>query len=176
MRAGFGSQRGMAKDRREAVTLDPLEGALTTAELMDLVRGGGPFAPGAVVQGDEMLETISELLRNNAHPDYVTVMASEAITRDYAGPEGFKEAWSDWLSPYESFRIEVDQVIPLENRLVFTVRQIVTTRHSSVEVATPSASVWWFEDGMVRQAAFYLDARAGLKAAGIASPDRPSGG
>jgi hypothetical protein len=163
----------VAKDRREAVTLDPLEGALTTAELIELVRTGGPFAPGAVVPGEEMLEAITELLRHNAHPDYVTVMASEAITQDYAGPEGFKEAWSDWLSPYESFRIEVDEVIPLEDRLVFTVRQIVTTRHSSVEVETPSASVWWFEDGMVRRAAFYLDQRAGLKAAGIAAPDRP---
>jgi hypothetical protein len=146
---------------------------LTTTELMELIGQGGPFSPGSSIEGGEMLQAVTELLRHNAHPDYVTVMASESVTQDYTGPEGFEEAWTDWLTPYESFRIEFDEVIQLEDRLVFTVRQIVTTRHSSVEVETPSASVWWFEDGKIRQAGFYLDRRAGLKAAGIAAPDRP---
>jgi ketosteroid isomerase-like protein len=163
----------VAKDTRGAVSLDPLEGALTTAELIELISSGGPFSAGSTIEGDEMIEAVTELLRHNAHPDYVTMMVSESMTEDYAGPEGFREAWSDWMSPYRSFRVEFDEVIQLEDKLVFTVRQIVTTRHSSVEVETPSASVWWFEDGRIRQAGFYLDRRAGLKAAGIASPDRP---
>jgi ketosteroid isomerase-like protein len=150
-----------------------LEGALTTAELRELIARGGPFSPGAVVEGDELIDAVTELLRHNAHPDYVTVMASEAITQDYPGPEGFADAWSDWISPYEGFRIEVDEVLKLEDRLVFRVRQIATTKHSGVEVETPSAAVWWLEDGQVRQAAFYLDQQAGLKAAGIVPPDRP---
>jgi hypothetical protein len=152
-----------------------MAGALSTAELIELISEGGPFSPGRVLKADEMIEAVSELLRHNAHPDYVTLMVSESVTQDYAGPEGFKEAWEDWVTPYESFRVELDEVIPLEDKLVFTVRQIVTTRHSSVEVETPSAAVWWIEDGQMRQAAFYLDRRAGLKAAGIAAPDRPPG-
>jgi ketosteroid isomerase-like protein len=140
---------------------------------MDLVAAGGPFTAGASVDGREFVDVVSQLLRENAHPDYVTVMVSESVTLDYAGPEGFKEAWEDWLSPYESFRTEVEEVIKLEDKLVFTVRQIVTTRHSSVEVETPSAAIWWFEDGKIRQGGFYLDRQAGLKAAGLAAPDRP---
>ena len=146
---------------------------LTTAELMELISEGGPFSPGSSIEGGEMLQAVTELLRHNAHPDYVTVMASESVTQEYSGPEGFEEAWTDWLTPYESFRIKFDEVIQLEDRLVFTVMQIVTTRQSSVEVETPSASVWWFEDGKIRRAGFYLDRQAGLKAAGIAAPDRP---
>ena len=163
----------MAKDTRRTVTLDPLEGALTTVELMALISNQGPFSPGSSVAGEEMVETVTEVLRHNAHEDYATLMVSEAATLDYQGVEGFREAWTDWLSPYESFRIEMDEVIQLEDKLVFVVRQIATTLHSSVEVETPSAAIWWFEDGRVRQAAFYLDRQAGLKAAGIASPDRP---
>jgi hypothetical protein len=144
-----------------------LEGSLTTAELIELISSQGPFAPGTSLQGEEMIGAVTELLRRNAHQDYVTVMVSESITQDYAGPEGFREAWEDWITPYESFRVELDEVIRLEDKLVFAVRQIVSTRHSSVEVETPSAAVWWFEDGQVRQAAFYLDRRAGLKAAGV---------
>jgi SnoaL-like protein len=150
-----------------------MAGALSTAELIELISEGGPFSPGTRLEGDEMIEVVSELLRHNAHPDYLTLMVSEAVTQDYPGPEGFKEAWEDWISPYESFRIELDEVIRLEDKLVFTVRQIVTTRQSSVEVETPSAAVWWIEDGQMRQAGFYLDRRAGLKAAGLAAPDRP---
>jgi ketosteroid isomerase-like protein len=153
-----------------------MAGALSTAELIELISEGGPFSPGTALQGDEMIEAVSDLLRHNAHPDYVTLMVSESQTFDYSGPEGFEEAWTDWLSPYESFRIELDEVIRLEDKLVFAVRQIVTTRHSSVEVETPSAAVWWFDDGQIRQAAFYLDRQAGLKAAGIAAPDSPPDG
>jgi hypothetical protein len=140
---------------------------------MKVVRDDGPFTPGSSVDGDEMLEQISELLDQAAHPEYVTVMASEAVTQDYSGPDGFREAWSDWLTPYEQFRVIFDEVIELEDKLVFLVRQIATTRHSAVEVETSSASVWWFEDGKVRQAGFYLDRQSGLKAAGMSTPDRP---
>jgi ketosteroid isomerase-like protein len=163
----------VAKDTRGTVTLDPVEGELTTVELMALISNQGPFSPGSSVEGEEMVEAVTEVLRHNAHKDYVTLMVSEAASLDYPGVEGFREAWTDWLSPYESFRIELDEVIQLEDTLVFVVRQLATTRQSSVEVETPSASVWWFEDARVKQAAFYLDRQAGLKAAGIASPDRP---
>jgi ketosteroid isomerase-like protein len=151
-----------------------MERALSTSELMELIRSGGPFSAGTSLDGGEMVDAVTEVLRHNAHPDYVTLMVSEAVSQDYPGVEGFREAWSDWMSPYEHFRVELDEVLTLEDRLVFSVRQIAKTRHSEVEVETPSAAVWWFEDGQIRQAAFYLDRQAGLQAAGIKAPDRPS--
>jgi SnoaL-like protein len=151
-----------------------MAGQLTTTELARLISQEGPFSPGSQIEGEQMIATVTELLRHNAHPDYVTVMASESVTQDYSGPAGFEEAWSDWTSPYEGFRIEFEDVVQLDDKVVFLVKQIATTRHSAVEVVTPSASVWWLEDAQVRQAAFYLDRQAGLKAAGI-DPDRPAG-
>jgi SnoaL-like domain len=150
-----------------------MSGELTTAELAALISEGGPFAAGNSLTGDELVDSVTELLRHSAHPKFVTVMVSESVTQDYAGIEGFKEAWTDWLSPYEGFRIELDEVIRIDDKVVFLVRQIATTRHSSVEVETPSTAVWWLEDGKIRKAGFYLDRRAGLKAAGLASPDHP---
>ncbi len=146
---------------------------LSTQELATLISEGGPFAAGTRMSGEEVIESITDLLRHTAHPEFVTVMASESVTQDYAGVEGFEEAWTDWVSPYEGFWIEVEEVIQLEDKVVFLVRQIATTRQSSVEVETPSAAVWWIEHGRLRQAGFYLDRQAGLKAAGLASPDRP---
>jgi hypothetical protein len=152
-----------------------MAGALSTDELIALISEGGPLSAGTTLEGEQMIEVLSELLRHNAHPDYVTLMVSESQTFDYSGVDGFREAWEDWISPYESFRVVLDEVIPLEDKLLFTVRQIVTTRQSSVEVETPSATVWWIEDGLIRQAAFYLDRRAALEAAGLTSPDRAPG-
>jgi ketosteroid isomerase-like protein len=145
---------------------------LTTGQLAALIGQGGPFSAGESVTGDQIVEIVSELLRHTAHPEFRTVMTSESVTQEYSGLEGFREAWSDWLYPYERFRIEFDDVMQLDDRVVFLVRQVVTTRHSGVEVETPSASIWWVEDGQIREAAFYLDRRAGLKAAGL-DPDRP---
>jgi hypothetical protein len=147
---------------------------LTTAQLAALIGERGPFAPGMSIEGDQMIEITTELLRQSAHPEFSTVMASESVSQDYPGVNGFSEAWRDWVSPYESMRIEFDEVIRLEDRIVFLVRQLAKTRHSEVEVETPSAAVWWLDDGRVRKAAFYLDRRSGLKAAGL-DPDRQSG-
>lgn len=125
--------------------------------------------------GDEIIGSVTEVLRQYAHPQFVTVMLSESVTQSYEGVEGFKEAWSDWLSPYAGYRIELDDVIQLDDRLLFLVRQVATTQHNEVEIETPSAAVWWLEDGQIRQVAFYLDRRAGMTAAGF-DPDRPSSG
>ena len=152
-----------------------MSGDLSTAELAALISQGGPFSAGRSLTGDELVDSVTQLLRYNAHPEFVTLMVSESVTQDYAGVEGFEEAWSDWITPYERFRIELDETIQRDDKVIFLVRQIATTLHSSVEVETPSAAVWWLEDGQIRQAAFYLDQQAGMRAAGLTSPDRQPG-
>jgi ketosteroid isomerase-like protein len=147
-----------------------MAGRLTTDELAQLISEGGPFSPGSAVDAEQLIQLVTDLLRANSHPDYVTVMVSESVRRDYPGAAGFKEAWSDWMSPYESFRLEFDRVIRADDKLVFLVRQIAKPRDSAVEFEAQGASVWLLQDGEIREAAFYLDWRAGLEAAGI-DPD-----
>jgi ketosteroid isomerase-like protein len=118
---------------------------------------------------------MTTLIRDNVHPEFVTIMLSESgVAQEYRGVDGFREALRDWISPYERFRLVVDETIPLDDRIVFLARQVARTKHDGVEIETPSASVWWLEDGLVRQASFYLDQRAGLQAAGL-DPNRDRG-
>ena len=143
-----------------------------TAELIESIRRGAMFSGGTVLEGSEGIDQMTALLRDNAHPQFVTVMTSESgIPREFKGVEGFREALSDWISPYESFRLEIDEVIPLDDGIVFLARQVATTKHDEVVIETASATVWWLEDGMISEARFYLDRRAGLEAAGL-DPDR----
>jgi hypothetical protein len=147
----------------------------STAELIDLIRQGVMFSGGTVLEGNEGIEQMTTLIRDNVHPEFVTIMLSESgVAQEYSGVDGFREALSDWISPYERFRLVVDETIPLDDRIVFLARQVATTKHDGVEIETPSASVWWLEDGLVRQASFYLDQRAGLHAAGL-DPNRDRG-
>jgi hypothetical protein len=144
----------------------------TTAELIELIRQGVMISGGTVLEGNEGIDQMAEILRDNSHPEFVTIMASESgMPLEYKGLEGFREALTDWISPYESFRLEIDEAIPLVDKIVFLARQVATTKHDGVEIETTSASVWWLEDGVIRQTGFYLDQRAGLQAAGV-DPDR----
>src|SRR5882757_5039901 len=109
-----------------------------------------------------------EAIRDHVHPDFVTLMTSESgVPTESRGIEGFREALTDWISPYASFRLEIDEAIVQEDKLIFLARQVATTKHGGVEVETESATIWWLEDGVITQAVFYLDRKAALKAAGI---------
>jgi ketosteroid isomerase-like protein len=144
----------------------------TTAELTELIQQGAMFARGTVMEGREAFGMIEALLAEAAAPDFVTIMHSQAAVQEYEGIAGFREALTDWMSPYERFRLAFDEVLVENNKVVFLVRQLARTKHQSVEMETPSATVWWAEDGQISQAGFYLDQAMALKAAGI-DPDRP---
>ncbi len=117
---------------------------------------------------------MAEIIRQRAHPEFVTLMTSEsAVPTEWRGVEGFKEALTDWISPYESFRLELEETIVMEDKIVFLARQVATTKHAAVEVVTESATIWWLDGRQIRQAVFYLDQQAALKAAGLVAPDRP---
>jgi hypothetical protein len=147
----------------------------STAQLVELIRQGVLPSTGSEMDGDGMLDLMTELLSQRAHPEFVTVMVDQTgRAAEYDGIAGFREGLTDFMSPYDSYRLRIDEVIEAGDALVFLVRQIGVTKHGGVEVESPGATVWWAEDGMIRQAAFYIDQRAALKAAGI-DPDRPSG-
>jgi ketosteroid isomerase-like protein len=147
----------------------------STEQLVDLIRQGVLPAAGTEMDGDGMLDLMTELLRQAAHPEFVTSMVDQTgRAAEYEGIAGFREGLSDFMSPYDRYRLRIDEVIEVEDALVFLVRQIGVTKHGGVEVESPGATVWWLEDGSIRQAAFYIDQQAALKAAGI-DPGRRSG-
>jgi ketosteroid isomerase-like protein len=145
-------------------------------DVLDRIREGTLFGGGSVIDGAEGIDRMVEAIRDHIHPEFVTVMTSESTTpTEWPGLQGFRDALTDWISPYESFRLEIEEAIVQEDKLVFLARQVATTKHAGVEVETESATIWWLEDGLITQAVFYLDQKAALKAAGL-EPGSPSAG
>jgi ketosteroid isomerase-like protein len=137
-------------------------------EILDQVTSGLDLGPGTILEGQEMIDLIEGVLRERAHPDYETVMVpKEGPTLNYAGVEGFREAIDDWLSPWEEFHFEIEELTPVDDMIVMLVRQVGKTKHGGVEIATESGTIWWIADGSIRRASFYLDRDDVRKAAGI---------
>ena len=95
----------------------------TTEELIELIRQGAMFGGGTTLYGNQMIDEVGPLLETYAAPDFVTVMTSESATQEFPGMEGYREALSEWISPYEAFRLEIEEVIVKDEKLVFLARR-----------------------------------------------------
>ena len=81
--------------------------------------------------------------------------------------DGFRDAWLDWTSPFETFRIDVDEVIEAGDTVVSLAHQTGRTKTGGVEVETAAAAVMMIRDGRISRIEFHLDQAAALRAAGL---------
>ena len=98
-------------------------------DLVQLIRRGDLFGAGTVLEGQQGIGLIGERSGEWAEPDFVTVMHSESAVQEYQGIAGFREALTDWMTPYERFRLAIDEVIVKDDKLIFLVRQLARTKH-----------------------------------------------
>ena len=70
---------------------------------------------------------------------------------EFSGLDGFREAWTDWTSPFERYRIELEEMIDAGDRVVSLVHH---DGHDDDRAASRSrhagAAVWTVVDGRVR--------------------------
>jgi ketosteroid isomerase-like protein len=113
---------------------------------------------------------IERALREVAHPDVECVMVGPdpAFATEARGIEGFVESWTDWLSPFEHWRIELDDVIESGDRIVTLIRQFGTPKGSTAEVENAGAAVWFIRDGRLARVEFHLDREMAMRSAGLA--------
>ena len=123
-------------------------------------------AAQAELSGDAMVELGTALL-GSVTDDFECVMVSPYETLTYAGPGGFAEAWRDWVAPYSSFSIEIDELRELEDALLMLVHQRGVTRRDGVTIEDSSGSVWRFRDELLCRVEFHLDPESARAAVGL---------
>jgi ketosteroid isomerase-like protein len=128
--------------------------------------GESPLAPDNAPGIARLTTAIEDI----AVPDLMCVMIGPdpAFRTEYQGVEGLIEGWTDWLSPYESFRMEIEDVIEAADAVVTIVRQFGTPTGGGPELEAQSAAVWWMRDGRLARVEFHLDRQLALRAAGLA--------
>jgi len=118
---------------------------------------------------DDADQRISRLFMELAEPEFEVSMVGPGYnpaTLDHTGLDGFVAAWRDWTSAFESYRIEVEEMIDAGDKVVSLVAMTSTVRGGG-EISSPGAAVWTIVDGRVRRVEFHLDRDAALKAAGL---------
>ena len=128
---------------------------------------------GDVVAGlddDEATLRVGEVFAELAEPGFEVVMMGPAYMSrviEGSGLEGFREAWLEWTSAFESYRIDLERMIDAGDRVVSLVTMVGRTKTGGVEVEAPGAAVWTVVKGRVQRAEFHLDREAALRSAGL---------
>ena len=72
--------------------------------------------------------------------------------------------WLDWLQPWATYHVQVDEMIEAGETVVVLVRDRGRRHDMDVEVELISGSVWKFRDGRIARVEFYAN-REELRAA-----------
>ena len=141
-------------------------------ENVELVRGLQPSADTDLVAAfrDDataaaVMETLSPFFHEDVEIVAPTFVAGEGVR--LVGLEGLRAGWLDWLEPWESYRVEVEDVIDAGDDAVVLVRDFGRRAGMTVEVSVVGGAVWTVRDGRVARVAFYLNRSEALKAVGL---------
>jgi len=141
-------------------------------ENVELVRGLQPSRDTDLVatfRDDATAAAVMETLSPFFHED-VEIVAPSFVAGEgvrFVGLEGLRAGWLDWLEPWESYRVEVEDVIDAGDDAVVLVRDFGRRAGMTVEVSVTGGAVWTVRDGRVVRVAFYLNRSEALKAVGL---------
>jgi ketosteroid isomerase-like protein len=144
--------------------LGPVLAAFPTAE--------APLTPDST----GTIERLTSAIEDVAAPDFASAMIGpdQSFRIEYRGVADLIEGWRDWLAPYESFRMEVEDVIESDDVLVTCVRQFGTPVGGGPELEAAGAAVWWLREGRLVRVEFNLNREAALRSAGLDSQSSQS--
>jgi ketosteroid isomerase-like protein len=134
---------------------------------VDLLRALLPD-PGTDVallfRDEDWFASTAEAVAGAFDPAVESVPAWRGAGTTYAGIDGFREMWLDWLEPWASYHVQVDEMIELGDSVVVFVRDRALRHGMEVEVELISGSLWTFRRGKIRRVEFYAN-RAELREA-----------
>jgi uncharacterized protein len=138
-------------------------------ENVELVRGVQPSPDTDLVAmfRDEaaLMDTLSPFFHEDVEIVGPTFVAGEGVR--FVGLEGLRAGWLDWLEPWESYRVEVEDLIDAGDEVVVLVRDYGRRTGMTVEASVVSGAVWTVRDGRVARVAFYLNRSEALEAVGL---------
>jgi len=84
------------------------------------------------------------------------------------GPTGFLEGWRDWLAPWASYTVTVEELIDAgSGRILALARLSGETKRDHVQIDHPAAAVIEVKDGKIARVEFHLDRDEAREAAGL---------
>ena len=92
----------------------------------------------------------------------------EVMARDYVGIEGLRQGWRNWLEPWDSYLVTIEDFVDIgDGRVLVLVVSRSRFRNSTADVTERAASMFRVKDGVVVEIQFYLDQQQARRDAGL---------
>jgi ketosteroid isomerase-like protein len=140
----------------------------SNVELVRRLQPGPDVNLAAMFRDDDAFRNLAEAMGSFFHPEFEGVMAVGGATQaSYVGLDGLRAIWIDWLAPWATYRVEIEEIVDAGERVVVLVRDFGRRDESTLEVELITAAMWTVRDGKIARAEFYPDRPSALAAAGL---------
>jgi ketosteroid isomerase-like protein len=85
----------------------------------------------------------------------------------YAGTDGMRQMFLDWLAPWTSYRTEIREAMDCGDRVLVLADTFGRLEGSSQEVRLPSSDVWTVRDGKIARWEAYMSRSEAFRAVGL---------
>ena len=110
------------------------------------------------------------MLPELAHPDFVwdtTTFRGGIQLATCVGIDETNRWLAEWLEGFDTWSIEVLEVVEAGDQVVTVSRQRAKPKHGGPEVEMRLAQVWTFRDGLIARMEMYADRAEALRAVGV---------
>jgi ketosteroid isomerase-like protein len=125
-----------------------------------------------VRRGFEHLRDTGEPLAEIYAPDFVWDMGTfrdlMGLSEHYVGVEGVRRFLAEWIEPFDHWRIDVESLHDVDDKVVAVCRQTARSRASGAPVQMRLAQVFTLRGGLQRRMEMYADPAEALRAVGLA--------
>ena len=131
-----------------------------------LPRPGSDIVP--LIRDEDTYARLGEAVTPFLTDDFESVMVRPAVTRTYAGLEGLRKNWLDWLEPWAIYRSNYEKLIDVGEHVVVLLRNHGRREDMETEVELIGATILTFRGGKIARWEDYADRAEALEAAGMA--------
>jgi ketosteroid isomerase-like protein len=106
--------------------------------------------------------------------DFEVAFSAEAAggqARQARGADGLTVMWREWLTPWKSYRLDVERFIDAGDAVVVFARVQARTQRDDVLVQHSPAATWKIREGRIAAIHFYLQREEALEAVGLTTQD-----
>jgi ketosteroid isomerase-like protein len=117
---------------------------------------------------DKLWAGQAEAMAPFIHADFECAQHEFGSERRYLGLDGLRAFLLDWMAPWMTYRVELEEAIDLGERVLLLNRDRGRREGSTQEVRGRLAAVWTIRDGKVARLDAYPDRAEALEALGMA--------
>ena len=120
-----------------------------------------------LIRDEDTYARMAEVARPFLTDDFESVMVWPAVTRTYAGLEGLRKNWLDWLEPWATYRGTYEKLIDVGEHVVVLLRNYGRREDMETEVEVIGATIFTFREGKLARWGDYVERAAAFEAVGL---------